>query len=142
MIWTSFVLYQLYIIVMYFFQGVTLFSTCYLIKFTEGADDRRNSLSRGWKNPTKNKQKTTHKKILMFSANACFCSSNSSQILSLLSPTQAIFFKWCVLNLNPVNRSTVSLGNELFLCRIGERWVLGSWRGHLGAFVIWKYRRT
>lgn len=78
----------------------------------------------------------------MFSANGCFCSSINSQILFLLSPTQTIFFTWCVLNLNPVNRSTVSLGNELFLCRIGERWVLGWWRGHPGAFIIWKYRRA
>lgn len=60
MIWTSIVLYQLYIIVMYVFQGVTLFSICCLIKFTEGADDRRNSLSRGEKQKTKNEKEKPH----------------------------------------------------------------------------------
>lgn len=59
------------------------------------------------------------------------------------APPKLFFFlfKWWILNFIPVDRSTVSLENKLFLGRTGERWC---WyvRGHLEVFVISHSRTT
>lgn len=129
MTWTSYLFDQLCIIVMYFFQGVTLFSTRCL-SLLKGRMTGEIPLPEQMKRTKHTHGQThTHTKTRQnrkhFSWSLPMCISVHPWIhWYLLSPTQAFFFlfKWWILNFIPVDRSTVSLENKLFLGRIGERW--------------------
>lgn len=81
MIRTSFLFYRIYIIIMYFFQRVTLFFIYCLIKFIEEVDDRRNSLSR-----------VNEKDKKKFSCSLSICVLYTNSLMFYSSPPK-VFFK-------------------------------------------------
>lgn len=104
---------------LWLFSGA-LFSTCCLIRFIEGADDRRNSLSRA---------NEKDKKSLVFCPHPCVFVLIHEFNDPLFSCTQTIFFIMMGFKSQSCKQIYCFPRKWAVWGRAGKRWGLGEWRG-------------